>query len=384
MSEQFPNVVLRLARTIPRPNQPGVGLHCFYYSKQSRRQSLIIAKRADDDPYLPREDTKIVEVTYGDYSANKEYITLLDTLRIGITKIYGELYIFFAAIFALRRYKMRPEVIHVHSVNYILAGVLLKFIYHAPLCLNFGGTELLRAEKLRYYRFLFKFLSIGFYVARDMERRLFKFMPMNSVCYTGNGVDHSLFYPAKNITKKKEIICVGNLRWQKDYVTLIEAFSQIANDFPDWIIRIFGEGPLRNELFAEIHSKSLGERIFLEGMKSQQLICSAMQAAQIYLICSKSEGFPKSLIEAMACGMPVIATDAGECAYVLSGIIQVVPKSNPSALANALSVMIQDDNLRKNVSIACYERSFDYSWNSVSSIIDDTYDRLICEFKRQV
>lgn len=376
MPDPASSYVVRLARTVPRPVQPGIGLHCFHYTRLSKRRSLILTKAMDSPPIRPRDDTTLVEIDYQDRSATKEKLGRLDVLVVGLSKIYGEARFLRGALRALRKEGVRPSVIHVHSANYLLTGAVLKRIYGAPLCLNFGGTELLRARSIPYYRWMFRQLDIGFYVARRMEESLFSMMDREKCVYTGNGVDHDLFFPDPDAEKRDEIICVGNLRWQKDYANLVEAFARIADRFPSYRVRIFGEGPERPALEQQIKAHGLEGRVVLEGMQSQETIRSAQQQARLFVICSKVEGFPKALIEAMACGLPVVATDAGECARVLEAISEVLPPGDSTALAKALETMIQDEGLRGQISAACRRRSQDFSWERVSEVVEATYDKL--------
>ena len=377
MPKSHQKVVLRLARTMPNPEQPGIGLHCFHYTRLSQRAALIVTKQLSSPFIRPREDTTLVEIDYRDRSVTREKLTMTDIVMIGLTKIYGDLRLLLGTIGALRRNKMWPEVIHVHSANYLLSGVILKYLYSAPLCLNFGGTELLRAERILYYRWMFRRLDRGFYVAHDMEPRLYSMMDPSRCVYTGNGIDHELFFADNLAEKRDEIICVGNLRWQKDYHLLIEAFARIAEQFPTWRVRIFGDGPERPSLEARIVAAGLEGRVVLEGTQRQEAIRDALQRAQLFVICSKAEGFPKALIEAMACGLPVVATNAGECATVLRGISATVPVGDAGALASAISEMLSDHSRRIVMADACQQRSMDFSWQHVSDIVEATYDEML-------
>ena len=251
-------------------------------------------------------------------------------------------------------------------------------IYKAPLCLNFGGTELLRAQSVSYYRWMFRRLDRAFFVARHMERKLFSMVDPLRCVYTGNGVDHEFFYPHSEAIKRDEIICVGNLRWQKDYPVLITAFQSIADRFPSYRVRIFGEGPERAKLERQISDAGLKGRVILEGMNSQEVIRKALHTAKLYVICSKTEGFPKALIEAMACGLPVLATDVGECPSVLDRIVETVPAGNSCALAVALSTLLSNESEKlSSIAAACQIRSKDYSWSRVSDIVEAEYDKLL-------
>lgn len=152
-----------------------------------------------------------------------------------------------------------------------------------------------------------------------------------------NPIDMSSLPTPYKGEKKKEIVAVGRLTQQKNFYLLINAFSLISKDFPEYILRIFGEGPLRKELEDLIISLDLSERIFLEGAKKN--VVEEYKSALLFVMSSNYEGYPNALIEAMAMGLPVICTDfasgtARELVGEKNGIL--VPCGNVRAMGEAL------------------------------------------------
>jgi glycosyltransferase involved in cell wall biosynthesis len=112
-------------------------------------------------------------------------------------------------------------------------------------------------------------------------------------------------YPSNN--GRFRILSSGRLGWEKDYDLLLRAFSQCADDFPDWELVIYGEGTERESLEEIIHHSNLQNRIFLPGRTADfQTMLNAYANAHIFVLPSRSEGCPMSLREAMAHGLPVI------------------------------------------------------------------------------
>ena len=367
--------VLRLARTYPRQDRQGIGLHCRYYALYSRRKSLILTKAMEAPPLPCRADTVLREVAYSDIPAGAEKLGALRLLKVGVTKLHGELVFLRAAMKLIREQPEKPTIIHVHSANYVFAGLFLKMRHGIPLCLNFGGTEVMRARKLWPYRFAFRRLDAGFYVAREMEKSLFQYMEPEQCVYTANGYDPALFGDDGK-ERQKKIVAVGNLRWAKDYPVMIRAFARIADSFPDHRLEIIGDGDDRPMLEALIRDLALEGRVALVGYRTHREIRHALNTAQLYLMSSKTEGLPKSMIEAMACGLPVVCTDVGDCAAVKRDAGVAVPAGDPEALARAVRAVLSDPGRLEDLRRRALERSRDFSWEKVSSLVENTYDRL--------
>jgi glycosyltransferase involved in cell wall biosynthesis len=102
----------------------------------------------------------------------------------------------------------------------------------------------------------------------------------------------------------RTILSVGRLEPQKDQATLINAFAEVADRFPEWKLRIVGEGSLRPSLEAQVRSLGLGARVELTGAVRE--ISSEYSSAQLFVLSSVYESFGLATAEAMAHGLPVI------------------------------------------------------------------------------
>jgi len=107
--------------------------------------------------------------------------------------------------------------------------------------------------------------------------------------------------------RDKEIVTAGRLFDYKNHKLLIRAFAQLADKFPDYKVKILGEGPYRFELETEIKNLNLNERVLLPGDSLN--VAKDIYKATLFVLPSDTEGMPNALMEAMALGLPVIATD---------------------------------------------------------------------------
>lgn len=130
------------------------------------------------------------------------------------------------------------------------------------------------------------------------------------------------------------ILGAGRLAEQKDFQTLIEAFRRVSEKRPCRLI-ILGEGPKRGELEDCVRRLGLEDRISLPGWVKNPY--AFMSRAALFVLSSRHEGFPGALVEALACGCPVVSTDcpAGP-AEILEDADLLAPVGDPEALAQAM------------------------------------------------
>lgn len=111
--------------------------------------------------------------------------------------------------------------------------------------------------------------------------------------------------PCEN--REKKIVNVGRLHPQKNQKLLINAFYNIAAEFPEYTLEIYGDGKLREELQTQIDALGLTGRVLLKGTTKNILDC--VYTASLFVLTSDYEGMPNALMEAMAVGVPCISTD---------------------------------------------------------------------------
>ncbi len=122
-----------------------------------------------------------------------------------------------------------------------------------------------------------------------------------------NSLNPVFVRPRYEGTRRRDIVAVGRTDENKNHRMAIRAFLQIAADFPDSRLILYGEGPLRETLQKEVREKGMEERILLPGAVTD--VADRIEKAYAFLLTSFTEGMPNTLIEAMSLGLPCISTD---------------------------------------------------------------------------
>lgn len=149
-------------------------------------------------------------------------------------------------------------------------------------------------------------------------------------------------------TEKNILLAVGRLDRQKGFDLLLKAFSQITNQFPDWQLVILGEGCQRTELEHQLEQLGLKDSVYLPGRVGN--LTDWYERADLYVMSSRFEGFPNTLLEAMAHGLPAVSFDCktGPRDIIRDEIdgVLVSPDSGANGLAEALAGLMNDPDKR--------------------------------------
>jgi glycosyltransferase involved in cell wall biosynthesis len=165
---------------------------------------------------------------------------------------------------------------------------------------------------------------------------------------------------------KHWITSMGRLTQQKGFDILIRAFSKIAHKHPDWQLLIIGEGELKSELLDLINQHNLSDRIVLVGRLNNPF--PVLKKSEFFVMASRFEGFPLAHMEALACGLPVIATN---CPAGPKEIIRhhvdgfLVPNEDIETLATTIEHLMFDSAERQRLASRAIEATQRFSLEKV-------------------
>jgi glycosyltransferase involved in cell wall biosynthesis len=176
--------------------------------------------------------------------------------------------------------------------------------------------------------------------------------PREKIVFIPNGVETDKFRPrSPGETKRRPagwpeggpiVISVGRLLEVKGFDLLLTAWATVLRRHPDAHLVIAGGGVLKDELLAQAKAAGIADRVTLLGVRDD--VPELLRAADIYVSSSRSEGMSNAILEALASGLPVVATRAGaENDIIDDGVTGLlIPTENPAAIADALTTLLNN------------------------------------------
>ncbi|MGH8120705.1 MAG: glycosyltransferase, partial [Gammaproteobacteria bacterium] len=173
------------------------------------------------------------------------------------------------------------------------------------------------------------------------------------------------------------LLAVGRLTEGKQPGHLIEAFKSLASDCPQWTLVFLGDGPLRDALELQVREYGLQGRVLLPGRAGN--IGHWYEHADLYAMTSQFEGFPNTLAEAMAYGLPAVSYDCDTgprdlIRHEVDGLL--VPSGDIAGLTTALGRLMRDDALRHRFANRASEVRERFSMQRITEMWERLFEKL--------
>ena len=285
----------------------------------------------------------------------------------------------FGAVLRLRKYCKENKVAYLqpHSSSYFTA-LLVKFLYPGVKIIwhdHNGLSEFISSEKsfaLKIASFFFKGIIVVNYKLKAWAE---KELNCKNVIYLPNftSIDNST---STETTLKgearKRILCLANLRDQKNHFFLLEIAEKLKISSPDWTFHLVGkdfEDDYSSQIRALVKSKHLENNVFIYGSKND--IKNIINQSDIAILTSKSEGLPIALIEYGLSKKPVISTKVGEIPLIINDGINgfMVDVNDVDLFHQNLLKFINDEDLRVRLGNSLYQTIIDN--NSEEGVINN-------------
>jgi len=165
---------------------------------------------------------------------------------------------------------------------------------------------------------------------------------------------------------KKFILCLGTLEPRKGLDTLIAALADLAVNNPCELVIAGKRGWYTQPLFQQVKALSLGQRVHFTGYVVEEDLGALYSLAHLFVYPSRYEGFGLPPLEAMACGLPVVCTDAASLPEVVGHAALLVPPDDPVALATAMRRLLGDGQLHTEMRSRGMERATRFTWEETA------------------
>ncbi len=281
--------------------------------------------------------------------------TLKETINKEVNYLFLKKNSFFdiKAILKLNKYIKQNSIsiIHAHSSSFFLATLMkclnykLKIVWHD----HYGNSEALNKRPYAVLKicslFFNTIIAVNSKLKNWSEKKLYCknvfFLP--NFISKSNSVKKETFLKGK---KEKRIICLANLRAQKDHITLLQSFLLFSKNNPEWTLHLVGKDFTDNysqSIYNFIEKNKLSELVFVYGSCID--IPHILSQSSIGVLSSKSEGLPMALLEYGLASLPVVITDVGDCNKVVKNNTNglLVKKENPKLFYEAIDEMIHNN-----------------------------------------
>jgi glycosyltransferase involved in cell wall biosynthesis len=274
----------------------------------------------------------------------------------------------------------KPEVLHAHFTDLAYVASQLKQQVELPLVITEHSSlinkPVLEQQLLHTAATAYRQADTVIAVSPALVQAIEKNFKVKAR-YIPNIVDTDLFSYAPRVSEKAfNFVSTGHLIDGKRMDLTIEAFNQAFSDLPQVTLTIFGEGNERPKLEGLIKKYHLENKVVLMGLRSREIIAEKLKSCDVFVLASRSETFGVAYIEALATGVPVIATLCGgpEC-FVHTGNGRLIPVDDVEALVSAMRYMYQYNRAFDRETISADTRQ-EFSPECVAEKLVEVYEEI--------
>ena len=351
----------------------GLGLHTHEMSKSQAIQGhdvTVLTFIKNRGEFIPDSLYKIIKI--------KNYFTLFGNT--------------FSLSFVFDFYKIHSDfdIIHAHSHLFFTTNVCaaIRRFNSIPLIITNHGLISQTAPDWVQRLFIPTIAKWTFksadkiicYTIFEKNQLIDLGIDADKIAVINNGIDTELFIPKDNRVKKKNILWIGRYTPGKGVHHLIDAFVLVLQRHPDAHLSMIGDGPQREEIQQKIQKLGISGHITEKTFVSNEDLPAEYQNSDIFVLPSLSEGFPRTILESMACGTPVVCTDFPQIVDLVDNAGLLVPACNPEAISSAILKILDNPELAAELGKNGAERIVkNYSWKDTVSRTLKLYEEVLCQ-----
>jgi glycosyltransferase involved in cell wall biosynthesis len=294
--------------------------------------------------------------------------------------------------------RFRPDLVHIHSgFPTGPLGYWLKVTQGIPYIMTLHGGEVpgflpeevgtLHKILAPATRVVWNAASTVIAVSDGLRDLSIQAIPAVDIQVIPNGVDCEYFAPASTCRGPDDpfrMLFVGRVVRQKGLSYLLDALGTVkARGTADWQLRIVGDGPMRPHLEAQAAHCDIADLVEFTGWLPFEQIPDEMRSANLFVLPSIIEGMPLVLLQAMACGLPVVATKVSGSVDLVqpgrNGLL--VPAKDPALLAEALISLLGDRARCSQMGARSREIALTMDWSEIARSYSALYQAVLSTHK---
>lgn len=267
----------------------------------------------------------------------------------------------------------KEKLLHILAPEY---GSLLNLFHKKTIVTIHDMIPYIIPERSKHYNLYYKYCcklakhaNHIITVSEASKKDIIKYLKIspNKISVIYHGVDHNRFYPLKNKPHNAfKIGYIGGLGKRKNISLLIQAFAELIKDKKYFNIKLIigGSGPQKQELEKLITNLKIKNKVELKGFIQENKKNEFLSSLDLFVFPSLYEGFGLPILEAMACQVPVLASNISSMPEILDNNGFLFENNNLDSLINKLKYIINNKNKLKIIAKKGYKRSLDFTWEA--------------------
>lgn len=273
--------------------------------------------------------------------------------------------------------KEKPDVIHTHRHTLLYTVLPAKIHTKAKLIHTIHNIASKEVPKYSIWlqRIFFKYMKVvPIAISLKIQDTICEQynLKREKVPVIFNAIDLEKCIKKEGYESNNVVLHIGRFSNQKNHSELIDIWNEVSKKYPKYILNLIGQGELENEVKQKVKELNLTDKVKFCGIK--ETCYEDLNKCDIFVLPSKYEGFPMSLIEAMGTGVPCVSYNVGGVSELLENEKEGYAVENKEEFIEKLETLLESTELREEIGKNALEKSKKYSAVSMAKEYQKIYE----------